>query len=136
MHVNARYVRLSFLEIWSAKLAYIVGDPSWDTPEPSSLAELGVSEVQIIGGSTTWCIRGMELYGANTVVQITNTNMYALPHRSRARMCTRACSHHKVTLLAGTRTPRRYRQRTRGIPGGRMHRRTERLSSQSGQACI
>jgi hypothetical protein len=49
VHINARNTRILHLEIWSAKLAYMIGKPSWDTVQPSSMAEQGVSEIQIIG---------------------------------------------------------------------------------------
>ncbi len=79
INVNARYFRCDNVVIWRAKLAWRFGNPIW-AEQPSPLqVELGDSENTLSGCSTSWCIRGVELIGSETIVVFNNSLIYSYP---------------------------------------------------------
>jgi hypothetical protein len=80
VHVNARHFRGHNIRIWRAKLAYRFGNPEWAN-RPSALKNIehGDSENIFSNCSTMWCVRGIELYGSETIVTFNNSLIYSYP---------------------------------------------------------
>jgi hypothetical protein len=79
INVNARHFIANNVEIWRAPLAWLIGDPAWATSGIPGDAERGDSEIEIIGGATPHCLRGVEAVGANTIVKFTGVFLYSFP---------------------------------------------------------
>lgn len=73
--VRARHVEFRTPEIWTAKCAFIFGDPAWEGVAASG--SLGDSENAVIGGTCVWCITVAKFYGLNTIVNFTGGNYYS-----------------------------------------------------------
>ncbi len=80
INVNARHFRGHNIRIWRAKLAYRFGNPEWAN-RPSTLKNIehGDSENIFSNCSTMWCVRGIELYGSETIVLFNNSLIYSYP---------------------------------------------------------
>lgn len=64
---RGRYIDIISPEVWKAKCVFVFGDPAWEgVPADGAL---GDSEINILGGSTNWCITNARAYGQNTIVQ-------------------------------------------------------------------
>ncbi len=79
INVNTRHFIGNDIVIWRANLAWLFGDRSWATSGKPGDAEKGDSEVQINGGSTVHCLRGVEAVGANTIIHFNNAHIYSYP---------------------------------------------------------
>jgi len=79
VNVNARYFISHNVVIWRASLAWLFGDRKWATSGIPGDAERGDSEIEIIGGSTANCLRGVEAVGANTIIHFSNALIYCFP---------------------------------------------------------
>jgi hypothetical protein len=79
INVNARHFISHDVEIWRAPLAWLIGDRRWAASGVPGDAERGDSEIEIIGGATPHCLRGVEAVGANTIVKFTGVFLYSFP---------------------------------------------------------
>ena len=79
INVNARHFTSHNVEIWRASLGWLIGDRAWATSGIPGDAERGDSEIEIIGGGTLHCLRGVEAVGANTIVKFTAVFLYSFP---------------------------------------------------------
>ncbi len=68
VRVNTRHLICNNVRIFRASLPWGFGNPNWATSGVPGHAELGDSEIEILGGATIWCQRAVELIGANTIV--------------------------------------------------------------------
>jgi len=68
VRVNTRHLISQNVRVFRASLAWYFGNPHWVASGVPGHAELGDSEIQIIGGDVEWCQRAVELVGANTIV--------------------------------------------------------------------
>ncbi len=79
INVNARHFTSHNVSIWRAGLGWLIGDRTWATSGVPGDAEKGDSEIEIIGGSTCHCLRGVEVVGANTIVRFAGVFLYSFP---------------------------------------------------------
>jgi hypothetical protein len=79
IQVNARHFISHNVEIWRAPLGWLFGDRAWATSGIPGDAERGDSEIEVFGGGTLHCLRGVEAVGANTIVKFTGTFIYSFP---------------------------------------------------------
>ena len=79
INVNARHFISNNVTIWRASLAWLFGNRKWATSGIPGEAELGDSEIEINGGSTAHCLRGVEAVGANTIILFSNALIYSYP---------------------------------------------------------
>lgn len=79
IQVNARHFIGHNVEIWRAPLGWLIGDRAWATSGIPGDAERGDSEIEIFGGGTLHCLRGVEAIGANTIAKFTGTLIYSFP---------------------------------------------------------
>jgi len=79
INVNARHFISHNVTIWRASLPWLFGNRNWATSGKPGDAELGDSEIEIIGGATVHCLRGVEAVGANTVVLFSSALIYSYP---------------------------------------------------------
>ncbi|NLE28459.1 MAG: hypothetical protein GX629_02170, partial [Phycisphaerae bacterium] len=79
INVNTRHFIAHNVTIWRASLGWLFGNRSWATSGIPGDAEKGDSEIEIIGGATVHCLRGVEIVGANTIVVFSNALIYSYP---------------------------------------------------------
>ena len=79
IQINARHFIAHNVTIWRASLGWLFGNRSWATSGIPGDAEKGDSEIEIIGGATVHCLRGVEAVGANTIVTFSNALIYSYP---------------------------------------------------------
>ncbi len=79
INVNTRHFRCDNVTIWRAKLAWRFGNPEWaEKPSPLQI-ELGDSENTLSGCTTAHCLRGIELFGSETIAVFNNSLIYSYP---------------------------------------------------------
>lgn len=79
INVNTRHFISNNVVIWRASLPWLFGNRTWATSGIPGDAEKGDSEIEIIGGATVHCLRGVEAVGANTIVLFSNALVYSYP---------------------------------------------------------
>lgn len=80
VNVNTRHFTAHNVHIWRANLAWRFGNVEWGvTNEAPGMSELGDSEIEIVGGATVHCLRGIEAIGSNTIVTFTDALVYSYP---------------------------------------------------------
>lgn len=79
INVNTRHLISNNVVFWRASLAWLFGNRTWATSGIPGDAEKGDSEIEINGGSTPWCLRGVEAVGANTIILFSNSLVYSYP---------------------------------------------------------
>ncbi len=80
VNINTRHFSSHNVNIWRASLGWRFGNMEWGvTNEKPGMSERGDSEIEIIGGATIHCLRGIEAIGSNTIVTFTGALVYSYP---------------------------------------------------------
>lgn len=79
INVNSRHFTAYNVIILRASLGWLFGDRKWATSGTPGAGEKGDSEIEIFGGATVHCLRGVEAVGGNTIILFNNALIYSYP---------------------------------------------------------